>query len=54
MLGYFEDLLRLWPILAGIVYLIYQVGQLRGQLEVRIEHLEDNVNTLFDMVNKGK
>jgi hypothetical protein len=49
-----DDIVKLWPVLIGIGYIIYQMGQLRANLEIRIQHLEDNVDTLFELINKGK
>lgn len=49
-----HDIVKLWPVLIGLGYIIYQMGQIRANLEVRIEHLEDNVDMLFDLLTKGK
>tara|TARA_S200002703_G_scaffold119704_3_gene105472 strand:+ start:933 stop:1130 length:198 start_codon:yes stop_codon:yes gene_type:complete len=49
-----ENLVQIWPIVSGIVFVVALMIAWRAEITVRVKVLEEKVQSLFDLLNSRK
>jgi hypothetical protein len=47
-----ENLVQIWPIVSGVVFVVALMIAWRAEISVRVKMLEEKVHTLFELLNR--